>query len=101
MDAKELEALDVLYYSLVDVNGGVLSPPFPVVHDQLFCLAQFEGVVVVLSPHCQVSDLLPVGCLIVVSDLAYHHCVIGKRNDGVGIVPDHAVIGEQGSTGGD
>ena len=31
--------------------GGVLTPPFPVVHDQLLCLADIEGVVVVLAPH--------------------------------------------------
>jgi hypothetical protein len=31
MDQKELEALNLLHYSLVDENGGVLSPPFTVV----------------------------------------------------------------------
>ena len=51
MDTKELEALDPLHYSPVDVDGGVLGPPFPVVHDQLFCLADDEGKVVVLAPH--------------------------------------------------
>jgi hypothetical protein len=43
-----------------------------------------------LAPHWQVSDLLPIGCLIVVGDQAYHGCVISKLNDGV------TVVGEQG-----
>ena len=30
MDTKELETLDWLHYSPVDVNGGVFGPPFPV-----------------------------------------------------------------------
>ena len=41
------------------------APSFPVVHNQLLCLADVEGEVVVLAPHCQTSDLLPKGCLIV------------------------------------
>ena len=41
--------LNLLHYSPVDENGGVFGPPFPVVHDQLFCLAHVEGEVVVLS----------------------------------------------------
>ena len=56
-----------LHYSPVDVNGGLLDPPFSLVHDQLLYLADVEGGVVVLAPHCQVSDLLPIGCLTDVS----------------------------------
>ena len=52
-----------------------------------------DGEVVVLEPHCQISDLLPIGCLIVVSDQAYHHHELSNLNDGVGVV--------FGSTGGD
>ena len=78
MDTAELEALDLLHYSPVNVDGGMLGPPFPIVYDQLLCLADFEREVVVLAPHCQVSDLLPVGILIVVDDQAYHRCVVGK-----------------------
>ena len=92
----ELEPLDPLHYIPVDVNGGLLGPSFPVVHDQLLCLAHIEGEVVVLAPHCQFSDLLPIGCLIVVSGQAYHCCVVSKLNDGVGVVFGHAVVGEQG-----
>jgi hypothetical protein len=44
---------------------------FPVVHDQLQYL-------VVLATHCQVCDLLPVGCLIVVM-------LSEKLNDGVSV----------------
>ena len=86
---------NLLQYSPVNVNGGLSGPPFPVVHDQLHCLVHIEGEVVVLAPHCQFSDL-PIGCLIVVGDQAYHCCVVSKLNDGVGVVFDHAVVGEQG-----
>ena len=84
-----------LHYSPVDVNGGLFGPPFPVVHDQLLCLAHIEEEVVVLAPHCQLSDL-PIGCLIVLGDQAYHCCVVSKLNDGVGVVFGPAVVGEQG-----
>ena len=42
------------------------------------------------------SDLLPIGCLVVVSDQAYYCCVIGNFNDGVGVEPGRAVMSEQG-----
>jgi hypothetical protein len=53
---------------------GVLSPLFPVVHNHLLSLDCVEGEVVVLAPHGQVSDLLPIGCLVVDGDQAYHLC---------------------------
>ena len=76
--------------------GVCSAPPFPVVHDHLHCFAHVEGEVVVQAPHCKVSDHLPIGCLIVVGDQAYHCCVVSKLNDGVGIVFGHAVVGEPG-----
>jgi hypothetical protein len=45
------KALDPFHYSRVNVDGAVLGPPFPVVHDQLHCLADVEGEVVVLATH--------------------------------------------------
>ena len=93
MDTKELEALN---FSPIDENGGVLGPLFPVVHNHLLCLDHVEGEVVVLAPHSQDSDLLPIGCLVIVGDQAYLCCVIGKLNDGVGVVPGRAVLSEQG-----
>ena len=75
------------------LEWGVLSPLFAVVHNHLLCLDHVEGEVVVLAPHGQVSDL-PIGCL-VVGDQAYH-CVISKLNDGVGVVPGCVVMSEQG-----
>uniref|UniRef100_A0A4W5RW29 Coiled-coil serine-rich protein 1 n=1 Tax=Hucho hucho TaxID=62062 RepID=A0A4W5RW29_9TELE len=96
VDTKELEALNLLHYSPVDENGGVLGPLFPVVHNHLLCLDHVEGEVVVLAPQGQVSDLFPIVCLVVVGDQAYHCCVIGKLNDGVGVVPGRAVMSEQG-----
>ena len=99
VDTKEPETIDPLHYSPVDVNGSLFGPSFPVVHNQLFCLAHIEREVVVLAPHCQFSDLLPIGHLIVVGD--HHCCVVSKLNDGVGVVFGH-VVGEQGgNTGGD
>ena len=93
MDTKELEALNLLNYCLIDENGGVLGPPFSVIHNHLFRLDHVEGEVVILASHCQVSDLLPIGCLIIVGD---HCCVVGKLNDGDGVVLGLAVMGEQG-----
>jgi hypothetical protein len=61
-----------------------------------YSLAHIEGEVVVLALHCQVSDLLPIGCLIAVGDQAYHCCVVRKLNDGVGVMFGHTVVGEQG-----
>jgi hypothetical protein len=93
VDTKEIEALNLLHNSAVNVNRGVLCTYFPVVHEHLLCLEHVEGEVVVLAPQCQVADLLPIGCLIVVGDQAYHRCVFGKDNDGVGVVLGHAVMG--------
>ena len=56
MDTEELEALNLFHCSPIDVDGDVLVPPFPVIHDHLICLADVEGEVVVLASHCQVSD---------------------------------------------
>ena len=95
MDTKELEALNLFHYSPVDDNGCVLGPPFPVVHNHLLCLGYVEGEVLILVPHCQVSDLLPICCLIIVGDKAYHCRVVGKLDDGVGVMLGHAVMGEQ------
>jgi hypothetical protein len=73
----------------------VLCPLFPAVCNHLLCLDHVEGEVI-LTPHGQVSDLLPIGCLVVVGDPAYHCCVIGKPNDGVGVVPGSSVMSEKG-----
>jgi hypothetical protein len=59
-----------------------------------FQLPDVEGEVVILAPHCQVTDLLPVGCLLIAGDQAYHSHVICKL--GVRVVSGHAVVGEQG-----
>ena len=75
VNTKELEALSLLKCSPIDENGGMLSPLFPVVLNHLLCLDHVEGEVVVLAPHGQVCDLLPIGCLVVVCDQAYHCCV--------------------------
>ena len=43
VDTKELEALNLLHYGPVNENGGVLSPPFPIVHNHLLGLGYVEG----------------------------------------------------------
>ena len=96
VDAKELDALKLLHYSHMDKNGGVIAPPSPVVHNHLLCLYHVEGEDVLLAPHSQDSDFLPIGCLIVAGDQAYHCCVIGKLNFGVGVIPGRAGMSEQG-----
>ena len=65
MDTKELEALNLFHYNPIDENGGVLRPPFPVVHNHLLSLDHIEGEVDVLALQCKVSDLLPIGYLVV------------------------------------
>jgi hypothetical protein len=70
----------------------VLTPPFPVVPDQLLCPADVEGHVVVLAPHCQVNDLLPVGRLIVVGGQAYRRRGVGRLNDGIGVARGLVVV---------
>ena len=82
MDTKDFETLDPLHFSPVNVNRGLFGPPCPIVHDQLLCLANIEGEVVVLAPPGQVSDLLPIDCLIVVGDQAYNCCLVSKLNGG-------------------
>ena len=56
VDTKELETLDPLHCSPVNVNGGLFGPAIPTVHTQLLCLAHNVVVVVVMAPHCQVSS---------------------------------------------
>ena len=56
----------------------------------LLCPDDIE--VVILAPHGQISDNLPIGCLIVVSDQAYHCCVVGKLNDGEEVVLGHSIM---------
>ena len=90
---KALYKIDfLLHCSPVDENGGVLGPLFPEVHNH-----HVEGDVFFLAPHGQVSDLLPIECLVVVGDQANFCCVIGKCYDGVGVVSGQAVMREQGA----
>ena len=92
VDSKELETPDPLHYSPVNVLGACSVRLF----DHLLCLAYIEGEVVVLAPHCQFSDFLPIGFLIVVGDQAYHFCVVSKLNEGLRVVFGHAVMDEKG-----
>lgn len=68
----------------------------PVVHDQLLSFVDIEGEVIFLAPLRQRTNLLPVDCLVVVGNQAYHCHVISKLYDRVGVMRGHAVMGEQG-----
>jgi hypothetical protein len=65
-------------------------------HDQLLHFVDIERGIIFLAPLHQVPNLLPVGCLIVVSNQAYHCCDVCKLDDLIGGVHRHADIGEQG-----
>ena len=96
VDPQELEAGDTLDLNSLDLDGSVcVSIGSPEVHDDLLGLLCVYGQVVISAPGCQVLDLLPVGCLIVVGDEADHRCVVCKF-DGVGAVHWFAVVGEEG-----
>ncbi len=84
VNAEELKAVYPLHRCLVDDDGCVFSALSPEIHHQLLGLVDFEGEVVLLTPFSQGTHLLSVGRLIVVSDQAYHHCVISKFGDDVG-----------------
>ena len=62
------------------MDGGVL-PPSPEVHDQLHCFVDVEGEVIYLATLLQGSHLLPVRCLVVVGNQAYHCRVFCKLDD--------------------
>jgi hypothetical protein len=62
--------------------------PFPVVYDQLLCLADIEEEVVVMASHCQVTYLLPIHCFIIT--------VVSSANlMMVLVVCGHTVVGER------
>jgi hypothetical protein len=42
VDTKELEALNLLHYSPINENWGVLGLPFPDVHNNLLSLGYVE-----------------------------------------------------------
>ena len=76
----------------------MLGPSFPVVHNQLLCLADVKGEVVVLALRCQVSDD---HSLIIVGDQFYHHCVVSKLDDDdddddVGVMHSRGRTGRKG-----
>jgi hypothetical protein len=90
VETEELAAFDLLNYSPIDVDGVMLGPLFPVVHNQLLSLADVEGE----APHCQVTNLLPI--VIVVGDQANHYRIVSKFNANVEVMCSDAVVGEQG-----
>ena len=58
MDAKELEALNLLHYCPIDKNGGVLGLPFPLVHN-LLGLDYIEGEVLLRRAYECCNVVLP------------------------------------------
>ena len=56
--------------------GGVLPLLFPDVHDHLLYFVDVECEFIFLTPHSEGPHLLPVGCLVVVGNQAYHCSVV-------------------------
>jgi hypothetical protein len=54
------------------------------IQSDLHAIYYFEGEVIFLVPLCQGSNLLPVGCLIIVCNHAYHCCIVCKLDNTVG-----------------
>ncbi len=79
-----------------DGDGCVFSALSPEIHHQLIGLVDVEWEVVLLTPFSQGIHLLSVGRLIVVSDQAYHRCVVIQFDDDVGAVCGCTVVCVQG-----
>ncbi len=77
---------------LSDVNAEELKAAHPLHR----CLVDVEWEVVLLTPFSQGTHFLSVGRLILVSDQAYHRCVISKFDDDVGSVCGYTVMCVQG-----
>ncbi len=88
--------LKPLHRCLVDGDVCVFSALSPEIHHQLLGLVDVEWEVVLLTPFSQGTHLFSVGCLIVVSDWAYDHCVISKFDDDFGAVCGCTVMCVQG-----
>ncbi len=86
VNAEELKAVYPLHRCLVDGDGCVFCALSPEIHHQLLGLVDIEWEGVLLTPFSQGTHLLSVGRLIVVSDQAYHRCVISKFDNDVGAV---------------
>ncbi len=86
VNAEELKAVYPLHRCLVDADGCVFSALSPEVHHQLLGLVDVEWEVVLLTPFSQGTHLRSVGRLIVVSDQAYHRCVVSEFDDDAGAV---------------
>ncbi len=93
---KELKAVYPLHRCLVDGDGCVFSALSPEIHHQLLGLVDVEWEVVLLTPFSQGTHLRSVGRLIVVSDQAYHRCVVSEFDDDVGAVCGCTVMCVQG-----
>ncbi len=96
VNAEELKAVYPLHRCLVDGNACVFSALSPEIHHQLLGLVDIEWEVVLLTPFSQGTHLLSVGRLIIVSDQAYHRCVISKFDDDVRAVCGCTVMCVQG-----
>ncbi len=96
VNAEEFKAVYPLHRCLVDGDGCVFSALSPEIHHQLLGLVDVEWEVVLLTLFSQGTRLLSVGRLIIVSDQAYHRCVVRKFDDDVGAVCGCTVMCVQG-----
>ncbi len=93
VNAEELKAVYPLHRCLVDGDGCVFSALSPEIHYQLLGLVDVEWF---STPFSQGTHLRSVGRLIVVSDQAYHRCVVSEFDDDVGAVCGCTVTGSTG-----
>jgi hypothetical protein len=84
VDTEELEAVDPLHYSPIDLDRGIFGPPFPVVHDKLTLMERL------FSWHHTARSLTSslIGCLIIIGDQA-NQCWVVRNDDGNGVVLGH------------
>ncbi len=93
---RNLKLFTRIHRCLVDGDVCVFSALSPEIHHQLLGLVDVEGEVVLLTQFSQGTHLLSVGRLIVISDQAYHRCVVSKFDDDVGAVCGCTVMFVQG-----
>ena len=72
------------------MNAHVL----PEVNDDLLSFVDIQEKVVIVAPYSQVSHLLHVGGLIVTNE-AYHGCIICKLDDAAVLMSCHTVMCEK------
>ena len=80
LNAQKYEAVHNLHSCPIDRHRKMVCTVPPKVNNELFSLANIEGQIIVLAPHCQILHLPPVSTLIIVSYQTNHSGVVSKFN---------------------